>query len=105
MERGAVSAGRDPLTGAERLPALELVRLTIPRRVYTQAHMDVTAESVMAVYARRERVAGLAFTYEPEHLRFFQARFAPSQGRAFSGKRNLSRRITARHPASALRSE
>jgi tyrosine phenol-lyase len=43
--------------------------------------MDVTAESVMAVYARRERVAGLAFTYEPEHLRFFQARFAPLTGR------------------------
>jgi tyrosine phenol-lyase len=77
MERGAVSAGRDPATGAERFPALELVRLTIPRRVYTQAHMDVTAESVIAVCARRDEVSGLAFTYEPEHLRFFQARFAP----------------------------
>jgi tyrosine phenol-lyase len=80
MERGAVSAGRDPLTGAERIPALELVRLTIPRRVYTQAHMDVTAESVMAIHARREEVSGLAFTYEPEHLRFFQARFVPVAG-------------------------
>jgi tyrosine phenol-lyase len=80
MERGAVSAGRDPLTGAERLPALELVRLTIPRRVYTQAHMDVTAESVLAVYSRRDQVSGLAFTYEPQHLRFFQARFAPVAG-------------------------
>jgi tyrosine phenol-lyase len=77
MERGAVSAGRDPLTGADRHPALELVRLTIPRRVYTQAHMDVTAESVVAVCARRDRVSGLQFTYEPEYLRFFQARFAP----------------------------
>jgi tyrosine phenol-lyase len=80
MERGAVSAGRDPVTRVERLPALELVRLTIPRRVYTQAHMDVTAESVIAVYARREQVSGLSFTYEPEHLRFFQARFAPVNG-------------------------
>ena len=80
MERGAVSAGRDPLTGAERLPALELVRLTIPRRVYTQAHMDVTAESVLAVYSRRDQVSGLAFTYEPQHLRFFQARFVPVAG-------------------------
>ena len=105
MERGAVSAGRDPLTGAERLPALELVRLTIPRRVYTQAHMDVTAESVMAVYDRRERVAGLAFTYEPEHLRFFQARFAPVGGaRIFREEESLEEN-TARYPVTALRSE
>ncbi|HET9424015.1 MAG TPA: tyrosine phenol-lyase [Gemmatimonadaceae bacterium] len=80
MERGAVSAGRDPVTGAERFPALELVRLTIPRRVYTQAHMDVVAESVIAVYERRERVAGLRFVFEPEHLRFFQARFGTLTG-------------------------
>ena len=80
MERGAVSAGRDPVTGADRLPALELVRLTIPRRVYTQAHMDVTAESVIAVCSRRACVSGLTFTYEPEHLRFFQARFTPVSG-------------------------
>lgn len=82
MERGAVSAGRDPVTGANRFPALELVRLTIPRRVYTQAHMDVTAESVIAVHARRQRVRGLSFTSEPEYLRFFQARFAPAGGGA-----------------------
>ncbi|HET7630779.1 MAG TPA: tyrosine phenol-lyase [Gemmatimonadaceae bacterium] len=77
MERGTVSSGRDPGTGANRVPKLELVRLTIPRRVYTQAHMDVTAESVVGVYAKRERVAGLRFSYEPEFLRFFQARFEP----------------------------
>ncbi len=77
MERGAVSAGRDSVTGEERFPKLELVRLTIPRRVYTQAHMDVTAESVYCVYEERERVRGLKITYEPQHLRFFQARFAP----------------------------
>jgi tyrosine phenol-lyase len=53
------------------------VRLTIPRRVYTQAHMDVTAESIMEVYDHRDRVRGLKFCYEPEHLRFFQARFKP----------------------------
>ena len=53
------------------------MRLTIPRRVYTQAHMDVTAESVAAVYEVRDQVAGLRFTYEPEYLRFFQARFEP----------------------------
>ena len=75
MERGAVSAGRDPTTGEHRFPALELVRLTIPRRVYTQAHMDVVAESVLEVLEQRDRMRGLAFSYEPEHLRFFQARF------------------------------
>ncbi|MBX3702877.1 MAG: tyrosine phenol-lyase [Steroidobacteraceae bacterium] len=82
MERGAVSAGRDPQTGENRYPRLELVRLTIPRRVYTQAHMDVTAESVAGLYQQRGRIVGLRFTYEPESLRFFQARFAPVEGDA-----------------------
>jgi tyrosine phenol-lyase len=77
MERGVVSAGRDPETGDHHYPKLELVRLTIPRRVYTQSHMDVTAESVISVYERREEISGLRFTYEPESLRFFQARFEP----------------------------
>ena len=53
------------------------MRLTIPRRVYTQAHMDVTAESVMEVFDERDAVRGLEFIYEPEYLRFFQARFEP----------------------------
>ena len=77
MERGNVSAGRDPKTGMNRRPALELVRLTIPRRVYTQAHMDVVAESVIDVYKRRDAIRGLQMLYEPEYLRFFQARFKP----------------------------
>ena len=77
MERGVVSAGRDPQTGDHRYPKLELVRLTIPRRVYTQAHMDVVAESVKAVYDARHAVKGLEMVYEPAYLRFFQARFAP----------------------------
>jgi len=77
MERGIVSAGRDPKTGDHRYPALELVRLAIPRRVYTQAHMDVVAESVLAVYQEREKARGLRMVYEPKYLRFFQARFEP----------------------------
>jgi tyrosine phenol-lyase len=77
MERGVVSAGRDPVTGDHHYPKLELVRLTIPRRVYTQAHMDVVTESVVEVHERREEIGGLRFTYEPEELRFFQARFEP----------------------------
>ena len=77
MERGVVSAGRDPETGGHHYPKLELTRLTIPRRVYTQAHMDVVAESVKAVYDAREAARGLRMVYEPKYLRFFQARFEP----------------------------
>ena len=77
MERGVVSAGRNPETGDHRYPALELTRVTIPRRVYTQAHMDVVAESIKAVYDIREQTKGLKMVYEPEYLRFFQARFEP----------------------------
>ncbi|MGB5846610.1 MAG: tyrosine phenol-lyase [Anaerolineales bacterium] len=77
MERGNVSAGRDPQTGDHRYPALELTRLAIPRRVYTQAHMDVVAEAVKAVYDNREQTKGMKMVYEPKDLRFFQARFEP----------------------------
>ena len=77
MERGIVSAGRDPKTGEHRHPKLELVRLTIPRRVYTNLHMDVVAESCEALLAERDGIKGLKMTYEPEKLRFFQARFEP----------------------------
>jgi tyrosine phenol-lyase len=79
MERGIVSAGRDPETGDHRYPALELTRLAIPRRVYTQAHMDVVAEAVKAVFDAREEQRGLKIVYEPEYLRFFQARFQPME--------------------------
>jgi tyrosine phenol-lyase len=75
MERGVVSAGRNPETGEHYYPKLELVRLTIPRRVYTQAHMDVVAESVDEVYRNANQIKGLKFVYEPEYLRFFQSRF------------------------------
>jgi len=73
MERGIVSGqhGHDPYDG------LELVRLTLPRRVYTQEHLTWVADVVTHVYARAEQVPGLRFTYEPERLRFFLARFAP----------------------------
>jgi len=77
MERGIASAGRDPLTGDHYRPALELTRLTIPRRVYTQAHMDVTAEAVCATWERRAKARGLRMTSEPKYLRFFRARFEP----------------------------
>jgi tyrosine phenol-lyase len=74
MERGVVSAGRKS-NGENYYPKLELVRFTIPRRVYTQAHMDVIAESIYSVYQKRNRIKGLKMVYEPKYLRFFQARF------------------------------
>jgi tyrosine phenol-lyase len=75
MERGIASAGRDPVTGDHNRPKLELTRLTIPRRVYTQAHMDVVAESVKACFDARDEARGLRMVYEPRYLRFFQARY------------------------------
>ncbi len=75
MERGIVSAGRNPATGDHNRPKLELTRLTIPRRVYTQAHMDVVAEAVKGVWDRRAETRGLRMSFEPKFLRFFQARF------------------------------
>ena len=77
MERGIVSAGRDPKTGKERKPGLELVRLAIPRRVYTNTHMDIVAESIIRIYKNRKKISGLKMVFEPEFLRFFQARFLP----------------------------
>jgi len=74
MERGIVSAGRKS-SGENHKPKLELVRFTIPRRVYTQAHMDVIAESAANVYEKRKNIKGLKMIYEPKYLRFFQARF------------------------------
>jgi tyrosine phenol-lyase len=75
MERGIVSAGRKKETGENYFPKLELVRLTFPRRVYTQAHCDVTAESVETVFENRAKIKGMKMVYEPKYLRFFQARF------------------------------
>ena len=75
MERGIISAGRNKDTGENYMPKLELVRLTIPRRVYTQAHMDVVAESVISVMKNADKLKGLKFVSEPEYLRFFRGRF------------------------------
>ena len=74
MERGIVSAGRDK-KGKNYHPRMELVRLTIPRRVYTYAHLDFVAESVARVYERRREIKGLKWVYEPPFLRFFTGRF------------------------------
>ena len=75
MERGIVSAGRDNKTGENHKPKLETVRLTIPRRVYTYAHMDVVADTVIHLYKHKEDIKPLKFVYEPAQLRFFTAKF------------------------------
>lgn len=76
MERGIISAGRNQ-NGNHHYPKLELVRLTIPRRVYTYSHLDVVADSVIDLFKERDKVKGLRFVYEPKVLRFFTARFEP----------------------------
>jgi tyrosine phenol-lyase len=83
MERGVASAGRDAKTGAQHFPELELVRLTIPRRVYTQSHMDYVAEKIIELYQMRDRISGLEIAWEPAagSLRFFLMRFVPRGGR------------------------
>ncbi len=77
MERGNVSKGRNPETGKNYRPALELVRCTIPRRVYSNSHFDYVAEGISRLYEKRDKIGGLEFVYEPEVLRFFQGRFKP----------------------------
>jgi len=77
MERGNVSKGRNPKTGENYRPALELVRCTIPRRVYTNSHMDYVVDGIKRLYEIRDRISGLRFIYEPKVLRFFQGKFEP----------------------------
>jgi tyrosine phenol-lyase len=99
MERGIVSAGRDA-DGDNRHPKLELVRLTIPRRVYTNSHMDVVAESVIRVFQRRREILGLQFVYESPTLRFFTSRFEPLPALVdeTTGERELERDLATAAP-------
>lgn len=75
VEIGTVLADRDPITGENRYPELDLVRLAIPRRTYTLSHMDVVVEAFEKVKKVKDRIRGLRFTYEPKVLRHFTARF------------------------------
>ena len=78
VEIGSVMFGKkDPETGRPIAPRMELVRLAIPRRVYTQSHVEYVAEVVLAVHARREKLHGLRMTFEAPFLRHFTARFEP----------------------------
>ena len=78
VEIGSVMfAHPDPETGKMIFPRLELVRLAIPRRVYTQSHLDYVADALGRIAARKEEISGYRFTYAPELLRHFTARFEP----------------------------
>ena len=77
VEIGSVMFGR-PLPGGEELPAaMELVRLALPRRVYTQSHVDYVAEVVISVAARAGELGGYRITSQTPLLRHFTARFEP----------------------------
>jgi tryptophanase len=76
VEIGSVMFGRDdPDTGETVHPPMELVRLAIPRRVYTQSHIDYVVEAVLEVFAQREMIRGLRIVEAPATLRHFTARF------------------------------
>ena len=78
VELGSVAfAYKDPETAEMRYPSLELVRMALPRRTYTQAHLDYVVEVMARIYRRRETLRGYRFTYAPELLRHFTARFVP----------------------------
>jgi tyrosine phenol-lyase len=76
VEIGSVMFGkRDPKTGVETPAAMELVRLAIPRRVYTQSHIDYVVEAILEVHERRESLRGYRMTHQTPFLRHFSARF------------------------------
>jgi tryptophanase len=76
MERGTISEDRNP-DGSDHLAAVELLRLALPRRVFTKSQIDYTVDRVAWLYENRHLVGGLEFVEEPKVLRFFLGRLAP----------------------------
>ena len=78
VELGTVAFGYiDPDTGEEILPALDLVRMAIPRRVYTQSHLDYVIDIICEIANNSRNIQGFKITYQPKLLRHFTARFEP----------------------------
>ena len=77
MEIGGVMFGKYDQNGKLVSPPMELVRLAIPRRVYTQSHIDYVAEVVQEVFAERNKIKGVRIIEEAAVLRHFTAKFQP----------------------------
>jgi len=75
VEIGTVMFGSDPHTGEEQPARLDLLRLAIPRRVYTQSHMDYVLEAIGLVWQRRDEIRGMKIVKAPRYLRHFTAQF------------------------------
>jgi tryptophanase len=76
VEIGGVMFGkRDPRTGRETFPALEMVRLAIPRRVYSGSHLEFVAEALVSLHRKRDAIKGFRIVEQPPHLRHFTACF------------------------------
>lgn len=78
VEIGSLLEGRDPATKENRRAKMELTRLAVPRRVYTDEHLAFVVETTKTIFAKRARIPGMAFTRESPILRHFQSTFQPS---------------------------
>ncbi len=82
VEIGSVMFGKTDASGEEQLAPMELVRLAIPRRTYTQSHIDYVIEVMADVYTRRQHIKGFDIAWQAPPLRHFTARFEPARADA-----------------------